>query len=203
MSSTSERNVKTAGIDIKASIKYWIFDIIVLSIIISTGRSLFTNPSEAGVVVDLEEEVVNKNNQESVPNKHRTQTQTFQVGDLVLVYAPEINQLAFPARVAKVVRSHDGTTMNYDVQQGFAGRIYTVDSTKLRVPIPFEDNTPAICEFDQGQFVSCVVVSKEDVGPNPFGGLYAVSYKRNGAVEFAVRPYLSIQRIVDTEKAEL
>eukprot|EP01082_Thalassiosira_pseudonana_P001362 g1209.t1 g1209 contig10:1609891-1610502(+) len=179
MSSTSERNVKTAGIDIKASIKYWIFDIIVLSIIISTGRSLFTNPSEAGVVVDLEEEVVNKNNQESMPNKHRTQTQTFQVGDLVLVYAPEINQLAFPARVAKVVRSHDGTTMNYDVQQGFAGRIYTVDSTKLRVPIPFEDNTPAICEFDQ------------------------VSYKRNGAVEFAVRPYLSIQRIVDTEKAEL
>lgn len=203
MSSTSERNVKTAGIDIKASIKYWIFDIIVLSIIISTGRSLFTNPSEAGVVVDLEEEVVNKNNQESMPNKHRTQTQTFQVGDLVLVYAPEINQLAFPARVAKVARSHDGTTMNYDVQQGFAGRIYTVDSTKLRVPIPFEDNTPAICEFDQGQFVSCVVVSKEDVGPNPFGGLYAVSYKRNGAVEFAVRPYLTIQRIVDTEKAEL
>mmetsp|Transcript_18919 Transcript_18919/g.40964 ORF Transcript_18919/g.40964 Transcript_18919/m.40964 type:complete len:203 (+) Transcript_18919:54-662(+) len=202
MSSTSERNVKTAGIDIKASIKYWIFDIMVLSIIISTGRSLFTNPSEAGVVVDLEE-VVNKNNQESMPNKHRTQTQTFQVGDLVLVYAPEINQLAFPARVAKVVRSHDGTTMNYDVQQGFAGRIYTVDSTKLRVPIPFEDNTPAICEFDQGQFVSCVVVSKEDVGPNPFGGLYAVSYKRNGAVEFAVRPYLSIQRIVDTEKTEL
>jgi hypothetical protein len=199
-----------------ASLKYWLFDIVVMTII-ALGLLSFVEESpkiepikyeyipspkteaikhESLQTTDLSED--NHNCSPCTPIK----TKLFKVYDMVDVFDPNIHHpFSIPWEIKQIYSGDKDGSIRFDLQRHVAGResllvLENVNAETIVQSKPFEANTKAMCEFYL-EIYPCTVIDLED--PNiPGGGLYSVVFKHSdGKEHFTYRPFYNIWRITD------
>ena len=196
----------------KTSLKYWIFDILVLTAVVFGMISLWGKHINKGLIkhYSLGEEPVQaplrvpkRDNDEPMGTLggclSPIKSQLYRVKDIVDVIDPNTGSpLQIPWEIKDIYSSNDGST-RFHLQRHIAGRksllvLENVNAESIIKSKPLEPNTKAMCEF-HSEILPCTVLRMVEATV-PGGGLYAISFEgKNGKVHTTYRPYRNIWRI--------